>query len=108
MDIVDSKEIIEEIIKNNLMVLAYFGSQDCGVCRDMKPKVNEILNKYPEIKSIYIDMEKSSKTGIEYGLFTIPAIILFVEGKEFIREVRHISIQDIDEKISRLYNLVFN
>lgn len=107
MNIVDSKEMIEEIIDNNLMVLAYFGSKTCGVCTDMKPKINQMLKKYPKIKFIYIDMEKSAQIGIEYGLFTIPAIILFVEGKESIREVRHISIQDIDGKISRLYDLAF-
>lgn len=107
MDIVDSKEMIGEIVDNNLMVLAYFGSKTCGVCTDMKPKIDQILKKYPKIKSIYIDMEKSAQIGIEYGFFIIPAIILFVEGKESIREVRHISIQDIDGKLSRLYDLVF-
>lgn len=107
MDIVDSKEIIEEIVDNNLMVLAYFGSKNCGVCTDMKPKINQMLKKYPNIKTIYIDMERSAQIGIKYSLFTIPAVILFVDGKESIREVRHISIQDIEGKISRLYDLVF-
>lgn len=108
MDIVNSKEMIEEIVKNNLVVLAYFGSKNCGVCNDIKPKINLMLNNYPNIKPIYIDMDSSAQIGIEYGLFTIPAIILFVDGKESIREVRHISIQDIEAKISRLYDLVFD
>ncbi len=39
--------------------------------------------------------------------FTIPGILLFVEGKESIREARHISVQDIDNRISRYCSLLF-
>lgn len=107
MDILDSKDLIEQAINGNNMVLVYFGSKTCGVCVDMKPKVEEMLKKYPKIKSIYVDVEKSHKIAVSYGFFTIPALLLFVEGKETIREARHISIMDIDNRVSRYYSLLF-
>lgn len=107
MNTVDSKELIEEFINNNEMVLVCFGSNICGVCVDMKPKVKKLLEKYPKVKSIYVDVEKLHKVAISYNFFTIPGILLFVEGKETIREARHISMKDIDMRISRYYNLVF-
>lgn len=107
MNIIDSNKQIEELINSNEMVLIYFGNNTCGVCTDMKPKVEETLKKYPKVKSAKIDVEKSLQISATYGIFTIPAIIIYVEGKETIREARYISIQDIDRKISRIYNLLF-
>lgn len=108
MDILDSKELIDQIIKNNEMVLVYFGTKACGVCNDIKPKIEKILKDYPNINKIYVDVEKSHKVAVDYNIFTIPGIILFVEGKETIREARQISIGDIKNRIDRYYNLLFN
>lgn len=106
MDNLQSQELIEETINNNDMVLLYFGNKTCSVCVDMKPKVEGILGRYPEIKSVYIDVEQSPEIGIKHSIFTIPAILFFTEGKETIREARYISIKDIDMKISRYYDLI--
>lgn len=106
MDNLQSQELIEETINNNDMVLLYFGNKTCSVCVDMKPKVEGILGKYPEIQSVYIDVEQSPEIGIKHSIFTIPAILFFTEGKETIREARYISIKDIDMKISRYYDLI--
>lgn len=103
----DSIELIEEEIKKDEMVLVYFGSETCGVCVDLKPKIIRLLEKYPRIKTIYVDMAKSHKIGITYNFFTMPGLLLFVEGKESLREARHISIVDLDMKISRYYNMIF-
>lgn len=107
LEYLDSKGLIEQIIDDNDIVLLYFGSKSCGVCRDIKPKIEKILNRYSKIKGIYVDVEKSHNIAISYNIFTIPGILLFVEGKETIREARHISMQDIDSKIYRYYSLLF-
>ena len=67
MDILNSKELVEKLINENKMVLVYFGSKTCGVCTDLKPKVEDILKKYPKIKSAYIDVEKFHKIAVSYG-----------------------------------------
>jgi thioredoxin-like negative regulator of GroEL len=107
MDFIDLKETIEELISNNEMVLLYFGGNNCSVCNVMKPKVKEMLKDYPKIKSYQVDVEKSLGISAAYNIFTIPAILVFIEGKEIIREARHISMQDIDSKINRFYNMIF-
>lgn len=89
------------------MVLLYFGSKACGVCTDMQPKIEELLKNYPLIKSFYIDVEKSHKLAISWNIFTIPGLLVYIEGKEFIREARHISVGDIDRKINRYYSMIF-
>lgn len=107
MKTLDSIRLIEEVVDKNVMVLVYFGSKNCGVCVDLRPKVLDLLEKYPEIKSIYVDVEKWHKVGVAYDFFTIPGILLFIQGKESIRRARHISIDELEEKIERYYQMLF-
>jgi len=102
----DSLELIKQTIDSNDMVLIYFGNKTCGVCTDLKPKVEKVLEEYPRIKSIYVDIEKSHNIAVSYNFFTVPAILVFVEGKVTIREARYISVPDISNRISRYYNLL--
>lgn len=107
MKIVDSKEAIDRLIDENDMVLIYFGSDTCSVCVDMKPKVEKILERYPKIKAVEVEIDKSMKLSTSYNIFTIPAILLFIDGKESIREARYISMEGLEQKINRYYNLFF-
>lgn len=107
MNIVNSNEAIEELINNNQIVSVYFGSDTCNVCTALKPKVEELIKDYPQIKSAQVDVERSLTVSAAYNIFTIPVILVFIEGKEIIREARHISMQDINSKIERYYNMLF-
>ena len=101
-------ESIESLIKENEIVLIYFGNKTCGVCNVLKPKVEKILNNFPKIKSIEIDIEKHLEISSQFNIFTIPAILVFIEGKEIIREARYLSVEDLENKINRYYQLLYN
>ncbi|MCK9444315.1 MAG: thioredoxin family protein [Tissierellaceae bacterium] len=103
----DSMELIEQLVKENDMALLYFSGENCGVCKSIRPKVEEILATYPKIKGAYIDVENHPHLGVSYSIFTIPSIVFFIEGKETLRESRHLSIQELDNKINRYYSLLF-
>lgn len=107
MNLVSSKQVIEDLINKNDMVLLYFGSENCSVCNVMKPKVGELLKEYPNIKSAQVNVEKSLGISASYNIFTIPGILVFIEGKEIMREARHISIQEMEGKIERYYSMLF-
>jgi thioredoxin-like negative regulator of GroEL len=107
MNMVNSNEAIEELINNNDMALVYFGGNNCNVCVALKPKVQELLKNYPKIKSAEVDVEKSIAVSAAHNIFTIPVVLVFIEGKEIIREARHISIQELNSKIERYYNMIF-
>lgn len=97
------------ILKNNSeMLLIYFGSDSCGVCMAMKPKIESLLAKYPKIMSTKIETENSLELSAMHNVFTIPVIILYIQGKETIREARIISMEKLEQNISRYYELFYN
>lgn len=105
MKLVNSTEQVNELKKDHDMLLMYFGSDACGVCRDMMPKIENMLAKYPNIEAIKIDAENSLELSASYNVFTVPVIILFIQGKETLREARIISVLNLEQKISRYYDL---
>ncbi|AFA50030.1 thioredoxin family protein [Acetobacterium woodii] len=106
MELVNSGLEMDELKKKHDMILIYFGSETCSVCRDMKPKIVRMIEKYPKIKAVNIDVQKMTELSASYRVFTAPAIILFIQGKETIREAGIISIIRLEDAISR-YDALF-
>lgn len=106
-NIINREELLKRIEKEK-MILLYFGDDTCSVCVDMKPKVINILNKYNKIDSAFIGINKNLELAREFNIFTMPAILLYIEGKEAIREARYLSVQELEKNIDRYYNLVFD
>lgn len=105
MNELDSIEEVKKIISNNPMTLLYFYSNECEVCLAQLPKIENILASHKKIKSIKIDAAKLPMVVSEYSVLTVPTLLFYIDGIEFIREARFISLATLDNKIERLYNL---
>lgn len=53
----------------------------CGPCKMFGPIFEEVSNS-SDINFIKLDVDKYSEIAREYGVMTIPTIILFKDGKE--------------------------
>lgn len=89
------------------MLLVYFGSNTCSVCRDIMPKIDAMIDSYPFIKAVEVEVQKLPELSASYGVFTAPVVMLFIEGKETVREAGIMSLISLDEKISRYYDLFY-
>lgn len=95
-------------IKSNVMVLAYLSHQTCSVCKILKPKIEELIKEeFPDTKLIYADLENIQEIKGQYSVYTVPTILLFIDGKENLRRSRNIGINELREYISRPYNIIF-
>jgi len=89
-------------------VLFYFATQSCSVGEALEPKVKELLSeKYPKLKYRFVDMNMAKELSAALQVFVEPTLLLFVEGKEYIRKSRHIGLMELDEALRRLYALAF-
>lgn len=108
MKSVESLAEIQRRIAEEPFVLAYLSRPDCGVCVSLKPKVGEIVREFPEATAYYVDLDAIPEAAGEYSIFTIPGILVFVDGKESIREARYVSIDDLADRMERLHALRFD
>ena len=100
------KELDKEVLENP-MLLAYSSGGKCSVCTVLKGKVKIMMHKYPKMKAVEIDGDKNPEITSQLSIFTLPSIIIYINGKEALREARNISLELLDEKIERLYRLMY-
>ena len=99
---------IEVYINSTPAVLIYFSHEECNVCKVLKPKVITLLkNEFQKIKMMFCDTTKYPEKAAQKSIFTVPTILVFFEGKEFIRESRNISIDGLKKQIERPYSMMF-
>jgi thioredoxin-like negative regulator of GroEL len=100
---------IEETINSQPAALFYFSAPHCNVCKVLKPKIAEMVKeKFPKILLYYIDLEKSPAISGQYRIFTIPTILVYMDGKEYIRKSRNLGINELSDELSRPYSLMFD
>jgi len=95
-------------LNNTEIVLGYFSFQECSVCKVLKPKVKKLLQDYPKVKFLYVDIHQHPEISGQLLVFAVPTIIIFYQGKEATRFSRHFSIQDLETALNRLLTQNFN
>ena len=98
---------MNEFIKNNTIAMIYFASEGCSVCGVLLPKIEEMITKFPKLKLSKVQVDKFTEAAGQYSIFTLPAILVYVEGKEIIREARFISVEMLEGNIERYYDILF-
>jgi thiol-disulfide isomerase/thioredoxin len=99
---------IESLVANKVAVLLYFYNDNCAPCKILRPKVQELVHDhFPNIEFRLINAEQFPATSAQFGVFASPTLLVFFEGKEYIRESKNISISELHDKIDRIYKMIF-
>lgn len=101
-------EEVERFIKEEPFFFLYIFTPDCSVCHGLLPKVEQVVEKYPLIVSRKVNAQKVGEVASNLSVFSVPTLLLFVYGKEYVREGRFVSIEGLNEKISKIYSLAVN
>jgi len=105
---VSTIEDFSNLIRENRGVLFYFSTVSCSVGEAVEPKVRQLLSeKYPKLIYCTVDMNVSPELCGLNQVFVEPTILLFLEGKEAMRVSRNIGMIQLENSLSRLYQLAF-
>ena len=86
----DSKNVVElsdenfeeEVLKESKPVLVDFWAVWCAPCRMIAPVIEEIAETYGgKIKVGKVNVDDNSKIPNQYGIRSIPTVMLFKDGK---------------------------
>ncbi|MFT5395553.1 MAG: thioredoxin 1 [Gammaproteobacteria bacterium] len=71
----------KEAIQQGGLVMLDFWSTHCGPCKSLIPLLNEIAEKYPELSILKVKIEENDNLAEEHDVRSVPALLLFKEGK---------------------------
>ena len=92
--IINAKEFNEEVLTSKEKVLVDFYADWCGPCRMLGPILDEISKDHTVYK---VNVDNESDLAQNYGIMSIPCMIVFQDGKEVNRLVGLHSKADILE-----------
>ena len=72
----------QEVLKSDTPVLIDFWAAWCGPCRMIAPIVEELSGEYEgRAKVCKLDVDSAQKTAAEFGIRSIPTLLIVKEGK---------------------------
>lgn len=99
-------EEIDHFLNEHRLAFLYISRTNCSVCHALLPKVKQLMTAYPEIQLGSIHADYTEAVAGRFSIFTVPVLLLFVEGKEYVREARIVHMDLFKEKIDKIYQNV--
>lgn len=86
-----------------MIELLYFTGKTCGVCQVLKPKLMEAVREnFPEVNTRVVDIEEEPEIAGQSMVFTLPVVILKLDGREMFRFARSFAVYQVLAKLEQL------
>ena len=85
-----------EVIKSDKPVVVDFFATWCGPCKRMKPNLEQFASATEDVKVVLADVDGLQDILPNYGVVSVPTIVLFHEGKEVRRKSGYMSVEDLE------------
>ena len=98
---VNSENFESEVLKSKKIVVIDFYADWCGPCQMLSPIVDQVASEYENLKVVKINVDEAQDLAINYGVISIPTLVVIKDGQETNRTVGLISKNAIEELVKK-------
>lgn len=92
---VNESEFDREVLQDSGTVLVDFWATWCGPCRMLAPILEELSGQHPELKIVKVDVDENRDLALQYGIESIPTLLVFRNGQLMNRSIGLVSQPEI-------------
>lgn len=99
---INDEEFKDEVLNSKTPVMVDFYAQWCGPCQQAAPILDSLADELKEkIKIVKMDVDQTN-TARNYGVMSIPTVVMFVDGEEKDRKIGFGGEQGYREMIQKV------
>lgn len=99
---INTKEQFEQVLKENEFVFVDVYADWCGPCKMIAPIVEQFDEETKgEVKVCKVNVDENTDIASQYGINSIPTLMLFKNGKLVEKEIGYRSLANLHEMVAR-------
>ena len=98
---ISSENFNQEVLESDIPVLVDFWAEWCGPCKQLAPTVEDVANEMiGSIKVCKMDVDSNQDIAVQFGVRSIPTLLIFKNGEVASSQIGAISKQQLEEFIA--------
>ncbi len=103
---IQNQEALQAAIHQNQALILQFGSESCAPCKALQNRIKIWNQVHPAVCYAYVTVSQRPEFCAQMGVFTVPTIFVYVEGKLTIRQSGYFSLDQMLEQIEKYEHLL--
>ena len=104
--LITSLQQMQEMLRDKILNIVVFSTHTCNVCKPLKQQVSTLLQDMEEVGYAEVFIDDIEDVKGPFGVYSVPIVALFVEGRETLRYSAAIDIRELKDRLIRLIDLM--